>query len=128
MKELVRRHFSDLVAGKWLLVVDNADDMQVLYKNGSSNGVVDFLPESDNGLTVFTSRRREVGNSLVGPDVIEVGKMSEDEAAEFLNASVRKGSLGGSATKQLVAELEYLLLAIVQAAAYINTNNTTVPN
>lgn len=128
VKELVRRHLSDPVAGKWLLVVDNADDMQVLYNDGSPNRVVDFLPESDDGLIVFTSRRLEAGESLVGRDVIKVDKMSEDEAIRFLSASLRRDLLDGSTTKQLVTELEHLPLAISQAAAYININNITIPD
>ena len=126
VKELVRWYLSDSAAGKWLLVVDNADDMQVLYTDGSSNGVVDFLPESDDGLTLFTSRRKEVGHSLVNGDIIEVGEMSEEEAVKFLSASLQEDSLDDSATRQLVAELEYLPLAIAQAAAYIKINKIII--
>jgi tetratricopeptide (TPR) repeat protein len=127
VKELVKQHLSDSSVGKWLLIVDNADDMAVMFGAGLLSGVVDFLPENDDGVTVFTSRRGEVVESLVGSDVLEVGKMSEDEAVIFLTASLaQKNRTEDGPIKQLVADLDCLPLAIAQAAAYINTNKTTV--
>lgn len=35
-------------------------------RNGSSNGVVGFLPKNEDGVTVFTSCRQGVAESLVG--------------------------------------------------------------
>jgi hypothetical protein len=98
VKEVVKQYLSDPIAGKWLLVVDNADDMQVLFGTGSSKGWVDFLPESEDGVTVFTSRRQEVVESLVRSDVIEVGKMNEEEAATFLNGLLREQSMSQSSS------------------------------
>jgi tetratricopeptide (TPR) repeat protein len=126
VKELVRQYLSDQTAGKWLLVVDNADDLQVLFGTESSKGVANFLPENDDGVIVFTSRRQEVAESLVGNDVIEVGKMSEDEAVTFLNNSLRKELVDIRATKRLVTELDCLPLAIAHAAAYININKIAI--
>jgi hypothetical protein len=127
VKELVKQYLSDPSAGKWLLIVDNADDMGVIFGAGSSSGVVDFLPENDDGVTVFTSRRGEVAQSLVGNDILEVGNMSEEEAVCFLTRSlVRKSPPADGRAKQLVSDLDCLPLAIAQAAAYINTNKTTV--
>lgn len=60
-KESVRLYLSSENAGNWLLLIDNADDMDVLY--GSSQqpgGIVDFLPQSDNGRILFTTRSQEV--------------------------------------------------------------------
>ncbi|MCJ1309581.1 hypothetical protein MMC25_003241, partial [Agyrium rufum] len=126
VKVLVKRHLSDQSVGKWLLIVDNADDMGVMFGVGSSSGVVDFLPENDDGVMVFTSRRGEVVESLVGNDVLEVGKMSTDEAVTFLSSLVRKSQTEDGPIKQLIADLDCLPLAIAQAAAYINTNKITV--
>lgn len=110
-----------------MLVVDNADDMGVMFGTKLSNGIADFLPESDHGVKLFTSRRGEVAESLVGSDVLEVGTMSEEDAVLFLNRSLnRKSSTEDGAIKQLVVELACLPLAITQAAAYINTNKIRV--
>ncbi|KAL9124464.1 MAG: hypothetical protein Q9217_006203 [Psora testacea] len=78
------------------------------------------------GVTVFTSRRQEVAESLVGIDVVEVGKMSKEKAVAFSTTSLRTESKDEIAIKQLVTELDYLPLAVAQAAAYINTNKLTI--
>jgi hypothetical protein len=88
VKELVKQHLSGQSARKWLLIVDNADDRDVMFGTASSGGVADFLPKNDDGVTVFTSRRWEMAESLVGNDLLEVGKMSEEEAVLFMRASL----------------------------------------
>src|SRR5947209_5825777 len=56
VKELVRQRLSSEAAGKWLLIVDNADDMELLFGIGQSKGIADYLPESEHSLIVFTTR------------------------------------------------------------------------
>lgn len=60
VKELVKRYLSAETAGRWLLIIDNADDMDILYGSdsspGGSLGITDYLPESEDGLVVFTTR------------------------------------------------------------------------
>ena len=124
VKELVKEYLSNETAGKWLLVVDNADDMDLLLGTEDSKGIADYLPQSENGLTVFTSRYQEVAVSLAVSDIIEVGEMNRQEAADFLEKSlVRKQLLNDKeTTNELLEELTYLPLAIAQAAAYLNRN------
>jgi hypothetical protein len=80
VKELVRQHLSAETAGRWLLIVDNADDTDVLFGSGSeaegSSGIADYLPNSEDGLTVFTTRHFEAAGALAGGDVIELEEMN----------------------------------------------------
>ena len=72
-KESVRRYLNSKSAGKWLLIVDNADDEEILFgAPDGSKGVIDHLPESENGLTLFITRHREIAVSLAGNEVVEV--------------------------------------------------------
>ena len=125
-KESVRRYLNSKSAGKWLLIVDNADDEEVLFgKPDGSRGVTDYLPESENGLTLFTTRHREVAVSLAGNDVIEIQEMNDKEARTFLENSLikkRKKEMlqDPEVTAELLNELTCLPLAITQAAAYLN--------
>ena len=113
VKELVRQHLSTQVAVKWLLIVDNVDDIDVLFGPVLSKGIVDYLPESEDSLTVFTSCRQEIAESLVSGDVLELGKMSEEEVVTFLKRLlVRKDLAQDSATTKLLTKLDYLPLAI----------------
>ena len=126
-KELVREWLSTERAGKWLLVVDNADDLGVLFGSGEAKGIVDYLPQSEEGVTVYTTRTFEVAVSLSGSDVLELGAMSHPDAAGFLEKSlIRKELQEDSARGQLLEELAYLPLAIAQAAAYLNINRKPI--
>ncbi|KAL2195571.1 hypothetical protein P885DRAFT_39746, partial [Corynascus similis CBS 632.67] len=104
--ESVRRYLSSEAAGSWFLVVDNADDRDVLFGSADlSRGIIGYLPESENGLTLFTTRSREVAVSVTGSDDI-----LRDEWASV----------------ELLKGLTYLPLAITQAAAYINTKQVSL--
>ena len=60
-KVLVRRYLASPSAGKWLLIVDNADDRDVLFSTPhGSKGLMHYLPQSETGLTLFTTRHLEI--------------------------------------------------------------------
>ena len=122
VKRLVQRQLGATTAGRWLLIVDNADDMDILEGTGATEGLLDYLPESSLGLTLFTTRNDEIAQSLVGSDVIEIETMERQEAMGLLEQSlVRKEPLGETSTAaELLDELDNLPLAITQAAAYMN--------
>ncbi|OJJ48680.1 hypothetical protein ASPZODRAFT_140947 [Penicilliopsis zonata CBS 506.65] len=128
VKVLVRQRLSAKTAGKWLLIVDNADDLDLLCGRHQEEGLLAFLPVSDDGLTIFTTRHGGVAQHLAGGDVIEMGKMTRQEAVDLLDKSlVRKSpSYNPEIVTNLLSELEYLPLAITQAAAYINTNKSSI--
>jgi hypothetical protein len=60
--------------------------------------------------------------------VLEIGKMTGQETMDLLEKSlVRKSpSYSNEIVMNLLIELEYLPLAINQAAAYINTNKSSI--
>ncbi|GAB1320192.1 hypothetical protein MFIFM68171_10402 [Madurella fahalii] len=123
LKETVRRYLGSEAAGPWLLIVDNADDRDILFGSADMpGGISEYLPESDDGLTLFTTRSREVAVSVAGSDVVELHEMDPPEAARFLEKSlIQKDILRDEAAMaELLKELAYLPLAITQAAAYIN--------
>ena len=124
IKQLVKRHLSSVAAGYWLLVVDNIDDTDLLQDPEQDKGLLDYLPESALGLTVFTTRNLEIAQSLVGSDVVMMEQMAQKEALDLLvNSLVEKdAACDAAATAELLEELDYLPLAITQAAAYININ------
>ena len=128
IKELVRQYLNDEAAGQWLLIVDNADDMELLFGTRQSKGIADYLPQSENGLIIFTTRHQEVAVSLADSDVIELEEMDRQEAVSFLEKSlVRKQLLSNdTTTTELLDELTYLPLAIAQAAAYLNRNRIPI--
>ncbi|CAN9344572.1 unnamed protein product [Alternaria sp. RS040] len=127
-KELVKEHLSADQAGPWLLVLDNADDHDILYGTEHAPGIIDYLPENERGMTVFTTRVQELAVSLTRGDILELGSMSKPDATNFLEKSLITKSLieVREAVEELLDELAFLPLAIAQAAAYLNMNRTTI--
>jgi tetratricopeptide (TPR) repeat protein len=127
VKESVRRHLSSAAAGPWLLVVDNADDVDVvLGSSDAPGGLFQYLPESESGVVLYTTRSPDVASRAT--DEVELHEMSEQEATAMLEKSLkRKGLMGNEArVKELLDELTYLPLAIAQAAAYLDRNRLSV--
>jgi hypothetical protein len=130
---LVRSWLCDESNGRWLMVVDNADDSSVLFPPLHRTQVVevsnpgqaveplsDFLPQSPNGSILITSRSRDLAYGLTGnyANVIEVRPMDKGDALALLQkklgCDVNKDDAG-----ELLHSLDYMPLAITQAAAYI---------
>jgi tetratricopeptide (TPR) repeat protein len=111
------------------MIVDNADDEISVesQKDGQSISLASLLPQSDHGAIVVTSRNADVARSLVGrqQDIIMVGAMCEGEAVQLLQNKLGDGSRDGAT--QLVEALDYIPLAIVQAAAYMNRLGSRMP-
>ncbi|KEY73844.1 hypothetical protein S7711_10154 [Stachybotrys chartarum IBT 7711] len=124
LKELVCQHLSSDEAGKWLLIIDNADDHGLVFGTAEKTGVDEHLSQSEDGLVLLTTRSMEVAADFSGSDVIDIDQMDPEEAAYLLEKSLtRKELLRDSAlVKELLTHLTFLPLAITQAAAYLNRN------
>lgn len=127
-KEAVRRHLSLENAGKWLLIIDNADDIDVLYGSSQQPFGIHYLPHSEHGRVLFTTRSQDVAVRVAAGDVIELQEMSREESKSVLEKSlVHKNQLQDEeAVTKLLEELTYLPLAIAQAAAYMSINKVPI--
>ncbi len=100
-----------MTSRRWLVVFDD------LASPADLTGL--WPPGVAAGRTVITTRRRD--SSLAGPDrdVLEVGLFSSSEAVSYLEARLAGHShlLPGAAA--LAADLDFLPLALAQAAAYL---------
>jgi hypothetical protein len=120
--------------GKWVLILDNVDDAGFLVKaqstgqDGHTNGrgsekvrpLVEYLPQCPNESILITTRSKSAALKVVEQrDTITVEPM---DRADGLALFERK--LGwrddGEDVVELAAELEFMPLAIVQAAAYVS--------
>ncbi|KAI2970177.1 hypothetical protein CBS147482_10909 [Aspergillus niger] len=126
VKEKVKAYLSLESAGKWLVIFDNADDMGMWSTNDTTDTVLtDFLPESEQGHILFTTRSRKVAVKLASSHVITVTEPNTETSVEILeNSLVEKTLLNDHITAlNLLKQLAFLPLAITQAAAYINENS-----
>ena len=119
---LVRKWLSNETSGRWLMIVDNIDDEITIgsQKDAQSTSLASLLPQSDHGAILVTSRSADVARTLVDrqQDIIEIGAMDQSQAVKLLESKMGRGQQ--DAARQLVKALDYIPLAIVQAAAYIN--------
>jgi len=110
--------------GRWLMVIDNADDAQ-LFSHGESLGK--WIPECAHGSVLITTRNKVVGSRLTrGKCLIEVGKIDETESRQLLEEKLEADDLNPDDLSRLTSRLEHLPLALVQAAAFIQEMSISV--
>ena len=120
--------------GKWVLILDNVDDASFLVKaqstgqDGQTNGIgngnlrplVVYLPQCPNGSILITTRSESAALKLVEQrDIIAVKPMGRADALALLERKLGWHDDGEDAV-ELAAALEFMPLAIVQAATYIS--------
>jgi hypothetical protein len=134
-KLLVKTFLSRESVGKWLLIIDNADDIEMLYSRANESeksnrdlALVDYLPFSRQGSILFTTQNLEAAVEQAGVYVVTVGEMSEGDSWKLLEKSLFDKRLIGEkdVTAKLLDNLTHLPLAIKQAAAYINKNSISI--
>ncbi|KAG2024722.1 hypothetical protein GB937_003420 [Aspergillus fischeri] len=121
VKQQVKAYLSQKSTARWLLIFDNADDMEMWT-------MADFLPESERGHILFTTRTRQIAVRLASTHVIIISEPGTETAAEILRKSLIKRDLlnDAEAAIALLKELACLPLAITQAAAYINEKDIRI--
>lgn len=95
-------------------------------ETGSIRGrLFDYIPKSDRGSVIFTSRDKKACVKFAGHAVMEITEVDEEGSIELLeNYLIKKELLEKhDDAKALVSRLTCLPLAIVEAAAYINSNS-----
>ncbi|KAJ5609693.1 hypothetical protein N7528_010260 [Penicillium herquei] len=124
VKSRVKAYLSSERAGQWLLIVDNADDTDMWTKPGTSPPLRNFLPTTQNGFILFTTRNQQLATRLVGPDVIRLSELNEAAALSLLQALLVEKDLTNDQESMviLVRQLHGLPLALNQAASFINEN------
>ncbi|KAK3296679.1 uncharacterized protein B0H64DRAFT_106668 [Chaetomium fimeti] len=127
--QLVSSWLSNDQNGKWTIVVDSADDRNILYgpisdETPDDRSFASYLPQNRNGSIVVTTRNRDMAFRLTGyhQNIIEVGPMAERDALTLLEKKL--GSLPDlDVATDLVHELDLAPLAISQVAAYMRVRN-----
>ncbi|KAF2182136.1 hypothetical protein K469DRAFT_669907 [Zopfia rhizophila CBS 207.26] len=131
---LVNSWLSDEANGRWFMIVDNADDASVFSypadksKTGDNSNTAaladalsEFLPQSQNGSILVTSRSQDAAFKITGDtrDIIMVDPMDEGLAIDLLCRKLQ-GNFNKDDARRLLHALDYMPLAITQAAASIN--------
>ncbi|KAK4205945.1 P-loop containing nucleoside triphosphate hydrolase protein, partial [Rhypophila decipiens] len=121
--QLVYSWLSNERNSRWVIVLDSADDSDVFYSTTGptpkSKPLATYLPQSRNGAILVTTRNKNLARRLTGNDanILDVGPMVEADALSLLKKKL--GLLDIDRATELVRVLEYVPLAISQAAGYI---------
>ena len=73
----------------WLVVIDNADDVDMLFS--PPDNLSRWIPSSPQGTVILTTRSKQVGVRFAKSkrrSIIEVGKMSDHEAGKLLRDGI----------------------------------------
>ncbi|KAJ5946980.1 hypothetical protein N7454_003819 [Penicillium verhagenii] len=123
--------------GEWILVLDNVDDDELLRKplvpriphtesqastqnHISTQPPLRYLLRSHSGSIIITSRNKGVALDIAGHEknLIHIKPMNMDEALGLVQKKLDRPSKREELV-QLVEELEFMPLAIMQATSYI---------
>ncbi|KAK2850645.1 hypothetical protein FQN49_005457 [Arthroderma sp. PD_2] len=108
---------------KWVIILDNADNLDFLEDTATgmnSKRLSKYIPETPHGSVFITSRSKETALQLVEEKcIISVDPMDEAHAVNLFRKKLNDGS-DDNLIAELAVELEFLPLAIAQAASYIS--------
>ncbi|KAK6714820.1 hypothetical protein SNK04_005751 [Fusarium graminearum] len=138
---LVRDWMQTEEAGSWLMVLDNVDDVNLFHPsaNASENKAANqptgenaiassdqrplaaYLPKYRSGTILITSRSMDAAERLTGSHkaIYRVPAMDDTRGLRLLQNKLN-GDFDKDAAVDLLRALDYIPLAITQAAAYIN--------
>ncbi|KAM3437473.1 hypothetical protein MY4824_003832 [Beauveria thailandica] len=111
----------------WLLILDNADNFDTFFSQTEESLIASYLPKGNNGEVLITSRNLDVAERLTGGHkaIISIPAMDSDEALLLLQEKLTSGYDTATAI-DLVRCLDYIPLAVNQAAAYINRHRISI--
>lgn len=123
VKQLVTTRLSKENKGRWLLVIDNADDIGMFLDRTAC-----YIPTSCKGSIIFTTRNRNAALALTKAwtSVIEIQEMNKIDSKKVLTHALIEDASDDDASNRLLELLGCLPLAIVQAAAYINETSSSI--
>ena len=112
-------------SGKWLIVYDNADDVDLFYSE-QGNRFAKYFPRSDHGSILMTTRNRQVGFKFASAkNIIALEPLSESESCALITAKLGEDDSEHTDRLELATALGGIPLALVQATAFIQENECT---
>ncbi|KAF7551854.1 hypothetical protein G7Z17_g4689 [Cylindrodendrum hubeiense] len=129
---LVRDWLQKEDASPWLMILDNADDASMLFSNEEGGDktqvpIASYLPKTVRGKILVTSRSIDAAEKLTGnhKTILRIPPMDSSQALELIRNTL-DGAVDETAAMDLVSTLDFIPLAVNQAAAYINRRTPLV--
>ncbi|KAL8880801.1 MAG: hypothetical protein Q9198_001861 [Flavoplaca austrocitrina] len=122
----VKDWFEGEASGKWLLIYDNVDDIDLMY--GQQHGrLAAYIPRSNCGSIIMTTRNRQIGIKFAtAMNTISLSDLTEADSINLMTTKLGESNPEDEPElKQLVRVLGGIPLAIIQAISFIQENGTT---
>ncbi|KAK0755586.1 hypothetical protein N5P37_011828, partial [Trichoderma harzianum] len=110
----------------WLMVLDNADDTDVFFgknkcRKNMQSPIASYLPKTENGKVLVTSRSLTAAEKSTGSHraIIKIPTIDSSEALELFRKKLNE-RFDEDGAVDLIEALDFVPLAVNQAAAYIN--------
>ncbi|KAH6989346.1 hypothetical protein BKA56DRAFT_513553 [Ilyonectria sp. MPI-CAGE-AT-0026] len=138
---LVRDWLQREEVGSWLMILDNADDVNLFYPDihvmesdashsspassshdlSKQQPLAAFLPKGSNGTILVTTRSLDVAEKLTGSHetIYKLSTMNDANSLQLFRNKLQD-NFDQDTAGELLHALNYIPLAITQAAAYIN--------
>lgn len=118
VKSLVKAALDHDDSGSWLLIVDNADDLQLMF---TGPALINYLPFNRKGSILFTTRNHEIAIRLhTSGYIITLKEMSNTATTKLLQLGLKESQI--SDTETTARLLEFLAnhpLTVKQASNYM---------
>ncbi|EHK27082.1 uncharacterized protein TRIVIDRAFT_34594, partial [Trichoderma virens Gv29-8] len=134
---LVKKWLEEQSKMQWLMVIDNADDIELFFHSQRSNALdtqpqqdnklARYIPDCNHGFILLTTRNKQVGIKFGqgrSPPV-KVHEMTDIEAKQLVQ-SILKMEVPADEISLLASKLEYLPLALAQATSFIQENTISI--
>jgi NB-ARC domain len=117
---LVKDWLEKPTSGPWILILDNADDVDLLYgKRNNPTRLADYFPRSQNGAILLTTRNKQVASKFTNiQNILQIQAFDNTESVNLLKAKVGDHFDEHDYVK-LARALDNVPLALVQAAAFV---------
>ncbi|KAL8893195.1 MAG: hypothetical protein Q9192_005507 [Flavoplaca navasiana] len=122
----VKDWFEGEASGKWLLIYDNVDDIDIMY--GQQHGrLAAYIPRSNRGSIIMTTRNRQIGIKFAtAKNTVSLSDLAEADSITLMTTRLGESNPEDEPElKRLVDVLGGIPLAITQAISFIQENGTT---
>jgi tetratricopeptide (TPR) repeat protein len=131
MKLVVKRCVAEMSRRQCLLIFDNAEDTILRFRGSSATEAADlaeYLPQSKLCSAIFTTTNSDTVRALAPQNIIALQDLTADTALRMLqnHLTMPLSDAEQHEAKDLLRELSYLPIAVVQAAACMNAGSMTV--
>jgi tetratricopeptide (TPR) repeat protein len=119
---------------QWLIVLDNVDNRQTLFGDSRDDStcrkfsqLLSYIPQSERVKIMVTTRDQRIGTDLTNiAATIEIPSLTEPEAKNLFASKLPRMDHDDTMLTSLVKEMEFLPLAITQAAGFITSRKISL--